>query len=188
MKNCSTYRVNFPVGLAAARILKNDYRLQESSSLGPGVHPKALLGSCGSDECILFCSSQSVVWSIRLITILTALSLGHSSVWGVGGKAWETPRVRHMCSQESELRVVVVIAHTFNSSTGEAEVGRSLSLRPAWSTEWVPQQPGIHRKTLIEKSGGREGGLWRSSDLPLYLKFQRCLDKYDGLTGKGVCC
>jgi hypothetical protein len=28
-----------------------------------------------------------------------------------------------------------VVAHAFNPSTWEAEVGRFLSLRPAWSTE-----------------------------------------------------
>jgi hypothetical protein len=28
-----------------------------------------------------------------------------------------------------------VVAHTFNPSTPEAEAGRFLSLRPAWSTE-----------------------------------------------------
>jgi hypothetical protein len=40
------------------------------------------------------------------------------------------------------------VAHTFNSSTWEAEAGGSLSLRPAWSTEWIPGQPGLHRETL----------------------------------------
>jgi hypothetical protein len=30
-----------------------------------------------------------------------------------------------------------VVVHTFNPSTQEAEAGGSLSLRPAWSTEWV---------------------------------------------------
>ena len=44
-----------------------------------------------------------------------------------------------------------VVAHTFNPSTPEAEAGRSLSLRPAWSTEQVLGQPsldneGNHRK------------------------------------------
>jgi hypothetical protein len=41
-----------------------------------------------------------------------------------------------------------VVAHTFNPSTWEAEAGGFLSSRPAWSTEWVPGQPGLHRETL----------------------------------------
>jgi hypothetical protein len=40
-----------------------------------------------------------------------------------------------------------VVAHAFNPSTREAEAGGSLSSRPAWSTEWVPGQPGTHRGT-----------------------------------------
>jgi hypothetical protein len=38
-----------------------------------------------------------------------------------------------------------VVAHAFNPSTREAEAGRFLSSRPAWSTEWVPGQSGLHR-------------------------------------------
>jgi hypothetical protein len=30
--------------------------------------------------------------------------------------------------------------------------GGFLSLRPAWSTEWVPGQPGLHRETLSQKT------------------------------------
>jgi hypothetical protein len=45
----------------------------------------------------------------------------------------------------------VVVAHTFNPSTWEAETGGFLSSRPAWSTERVPEQPGIHRETLSRK-------------------------------------
>jgi hypothetical protein len=41
-----------------------------------------------------------------------------------------------------------VVAHAFNPSTWEAEAGRFLSSRPAWSTEWVPGQPGLHRGFL----------------------------------------
>jgi hypothetical protein len=44
------------------------------------------------------------------------------------------------------------VAHTFNPSTREAEAGRFLSLRPAWSTKWVPGQPGLHRETLSRKA------------------------------------
>jgi hypothetical protein len=45
-----------------------------------------------------------------------------------------------------------VVAHTLNPSTWEAEAGGSLSSRPAWSTEWVPGQPGLHRETLSWKN------------------------------------
>jgi hypothetical protein len=45
-----------------------------------------------------------------------------------------------------------MVAHTFNPSTWEAEAGRSLSSRPAWSTKWVPGQPGLHRETLSRKT------------------------------------
>jgi hypothetical protein len=37
-------------------------------------------------------------------------------------------------------------------STWEAEAGGFLSLSPAWSTEWVPGQPGLHRETLFRNN------------------------------------
>jgi hypothetical protein len=45
-----------------------------------------------------------------------------------------------------------VVAHAFNPSTREAEAGGFLSLRPAWSTEWVPGQRGLYRETLSRKT------------------------------------
>jgi hypothetical protein len=45
-----------------------------------------------------------------------------------------------------------VVAHAFNPSTWEAEAGGFLSSRPAWSTEWVLGQPGLHRETLSRKT------------------------------------
>jgi hypothetical protein len=39
-----------------------------------------------------------------------------------------------------------VVAHAFNPSTWEAEAGGFLSSRPAWSTERIPGQPGLHRE------------------------------------------
>jgi hypothetical protein len=45
-----------------------------------------------------------------------------------------------------------LVAHSFNPSTREAEAGRFLSLRPAWSTECDPGQPGLHRETLSQTS------------------------------------
>jgi hypothetical protein len=44
------------------------------------------------------------------------------------------------------------VAHAFNPSTWEAEAGGFLSSRPAWSTEWVPGQPELHRETLSQKN------------------------------------
>jgi hypothetical protein len=43
------------------------------------------------------------------------------------------------------------MAYAFNPSTWEAEAGGFLSSRPAWSTEGVPGQPGLHRETLSLK-------------------------------------
>ena len=34
----------------------------------------------------------------------------------------------------------------------QAEAGRFLSSRPAWSTVWVPREPGLHRETLSRKN------------------------------------
>jgi hypothetical protein len=45
-----------------------------------------------------------------------------------------------------------VVAHAFNPSTQEAEAGGFLSSRPAWSTKWVPGQPGLHRETPSRKT------------------------------------
>jgi hypothetical protein len=45
-----------------------------------------------------------------------------------------------------------MVVHAFNLNTGEAEAGRFLSLRPAWSTKWVPGQPGLYRETLSWKT------------------------------------
>lgn len=33
-----------------------------------------------------------------------------------------------------------------------AETGRSLSMRPKWSTKRVPCQPGLHRETVSQKT------------------------------------
>jgi hypothetical protein len=45
-----------------------------------------------------------------------------------------------------------MVAHTFDPSTWEAEAGGFLSSRSAWSTEWVPGQPELHRETLSQKN------------------------------------
>jgi len=45
----------------------------------------------------------------------------------------------------------VMVTHAFNSSTGGAEAEGSPGSRPAWSTEQVPEQPGLHRETLPQR-------------------------------------
>jgi hypothetical protein len=55
-----------------------------------------------------------------------------------------THTIKSMSSRE-------VVVHTFNPSTWETEAGGFLSSRPAWSTEWVLGQPGLHRETLTQK-------------------------------------
>ena len=63
---------------------------------------------------------------------------------------------RHWSCQEKEERLGMV-AHAFNPSTWEAEAREFLSSRPAWSTEWVPGQPGLYRDTLLrERARERE--------------------------------
>jgi hypothetical protein len=42
----------------------------------------------------------------------------------------------------------LVVVHTLNPSSWEAEAGGFLSLRQAWFTEWVPGQPGLYSKEL----------------------------------------
>jgi hypothetical protein len=62
------------------------------------------------------------------------------------------------CTTVSSLWVLkignsqAVVVHTFSPGTWEAEAGGFLSWRPAWSTEWVPGQPGLYRETLSQKT------------------------------------
>jgi hypothetical protein len=47
---------------------------------------------------------------------------------------------------------LAVVADTFNPRIWKAEAGGYPSSRPAWSTKWVPRQPGLHRETLFDPS------------------------------------
>jgi hypothetical protein len=84
-----------------------------------------------------------------------------------------------------------VVAHTFNPSTREAEAGGFLSLRPAWSTKWVPGQPGLYRETLSRKQKQTNkqqkknfphpfwwGSTWRFSLLQSFKKKKKTPDNF----------
>jgi hypothetical protein len=45
-----------------------------------------------------------------------------------------------------------MVAHAFNPSTWEAETSGFLSLRPAWSTKWVPGQPRATQRNPVSKN------------------------------------
>jgi hypothetical protein len=69
---------------------------------------------------------------------LSELAGFHHSIW--------LPSV-HLVKQTAGILV-----HDFNPGTWEAEAGGFLSLRPAWSTKWVPGQPGLYtEKPYLEK-------------------------------------
>ena len=68
-----------------------------------------------------------------------------------------------------------VMVHAFNPSTWEAEVGRFLSSRPAWSTKWIPGQPGLHRVNPVSKKQNNFLSSWLSSFLPSFSSSQKNL-------------
>jgi hypothetical protein len=75
-----------------------------------------------------------------------------------------------------------VVAHAFNPSTQGAEAGRFLSSRPAWSTEWVPGQPGLYREILSRKKT-------KNSETMIYARkwIQPEVNKQNMLESEGRC-
>jgi hypothetical protein len=73
--------------------------------------------------------------------------------WSVSCRSGFRKDLAALISGMKELGVVV---HAFNPSTweaeseaeAEAEAGGFLSSRPAWSTKWVPVQPGLQRNPV----------------------------------------
>jgi hypothetical protein len=65
---------------------------------------------------------------------------------------WRHRKVNWGCAFQIRKSKPGVLVHSFNPSTMEAEAGGSLNLRPFWSTQGVPGQPGTHRKTSIQKT------------------------------------
>jgi hypothetical protein len=73
------------------------------------------------------------------------------------------------------------MVHTFNPSTWEAEAGWFLSLRPAWSTKWIPGQPGLYRETLSQKKKKKNTN-WSRRQVACCLVFFRVA--WDAVAGK----
>jgi hypothetical protein len=48
--------------------------------------------------------------------------------------------------------VSLVVVHTFNPSTWEAEAGGCLEFETSLATKRVPDQPEVHRETLSQKT------------------------------------
>ena len=66
--------------------------------------------------------------------------------------------------------VVVAAAHAFNPSIWEAEAGRFLSLRPAWSTKVSSRTARATQRNPVSKSqkkkrGWRDGSVGKSTRL-----------------------
>ena len=77
-----------------------------------------------------------------------------------------------LCCYLGKLNVQMInysqvgVAHAFNLNTQKAEAGGSLSSRPAWSTEWVPGQPGLHRETLSQKNKTKQKTKTKTKNQP----------------------
>jgi hypothetical protein len=72
-----------------------------------------------------------------MMLIRTSQALGEKSCQSLRNAIYK-------CSSQSGM-----VVHTFESSAQEAETGRSVSSGPAWSIEWVPDQPCLHREETL---------------------------------------
>jgi hypothetical protein len=70
-----------------------------------------------------------------------------------------------------------MVAHAFNPSTLEAEAGGFLSSRPAWSTKWVPRQPGLYRETLSQKTKNKQKKFIGAGEMAQQLRALTALPK-----------
>ena len=63
-----------------------------------------------------------------------------------------------------------MVAHTFNPSSWEAEAGGFLSLKPAWLTEGLPGQPGLHRETPFQNTSPTQQKIIKKEKILLGMK------------------
>jgi hypothetical protein len=108
------------------------------------------LNLCLHGLCIFFHKQNSSLLYYWCGAVLSYMQCGVLSY--VYGRIISSP----LCSVSSLLTKTyfksgscrAVVAQAFNPSTWEAEARGFLSSRPAWSTKWLPRQPGIYRETL----------------------------------------
>jgi hypothetical protein len=114
-----------------------DSNLTESGDTTENLHSHLCMGFPYPSQAL------NTFWNVSSITcgciVMVAVSIAYLQL-----------PVLQVMSKEKMSRALVV--HAFNSNTWEAEGGRFLSLRSAWSTEWVPGQPWLHRETLSQKN------------------------------------
>jgi hypothetical protein len=125
----------------------------EEQSLGnePGFSTKPLY-SLGTE------------WPPGLWSLVDIGTLGQHSGASTTGFQWSVRKTRIQCSDLS-LRTLFYVAYFLDRVSGipgwswafyvvedDLEAGGFLSSRPAWSTGWVPGQPGLHRETLSRKT------------------------------------
>jgi hypothetical protein len=89
-----------------------------------------------------------------------------SQAWGLGLSTWNTRDTRIELTPEScpltsipkctTPNKYILKKKITNPSAWEAKAGRFLSSRPAWSTEWVPGQPWLHRETLSQTKQNKQ--------------------------------
>lgn len=96
-----------------------------------------------------YCAPRTQQCSIQQFTRVKSIPslLEHLWLLGAGLGTWEWQG-----EDAAEYSCIYVwlgmMVHTCNTSTGEAEVGRSLRLRPFWSTQRVLGQPVIHAEAM----------------------------------------
>ena len=68
-----------------------------------------------------------------------------------------------------------LVAHAFNNSTWEAKAARFVSSKPAWTSQWAPGQPRLHREVCLGNrnlSRKEKKKKYQMSILSLPLSFQ----------------
>jgi hypothetical protein len=121
--------------------------------------PQSVRMSLRSEEEQLLLSLASDSLTLRTLSCIKGpLSFGvlRSGEWR-GCFNYVFPKIGHCALGLSmgflwHSQKLKILTQVFSPSTWKAEASGSMHLRPAWSTEWVPGQPGLQRETLSWKT------------------------------------